>query len=53
MIHRCLNYEFVKTIEATSCNEAKEIAEATELYDMINDDDWVCMKHLRKMAPVK
>ena len=46
MIHRSFSYDFVKTIEATSCREAKEIADATAISEMLNDKDWVCLKEL-------
>ena len=46
VIHRSFSYDFVKTIEASSCREAKEIADATELSEMLNDNDWVCLKEL-------
>ena len=46
VIHRSFSYDFVKTIEATSCREAKEIADATEISKMLNDNDWVCLKEL-------
>ena len=45
VIHRCVSYEFVKTIEAPSCREAKDIAEATEFNEIRNDDSWKCIKH--------
>lgn len=45
VIHRSFSYDFVKTIEATSCREAKEIADATELSEMLKDG-WVCLKQL-------
>ena len=46
VIHRSFSYDFVKTIEATSCREAKEIADATAISEMLNDKDWVCLKEL-------
>ena len=46
VIHRSFSYDFVKTIEATSCREAKEIADATELSEMLKGNDWVCLKQL-------
>ena len=45
VIHRSFSYDFVKTIEATSCREAKEIADATELSEMLKDG-WCCLKAL-------
>ena len=45
VIHRCFAYEFVKSIEAHSYIEAKDIANLSSLQDVLEDKEWECIRN--------